>query len=453
MEFSIGSVVKRKNSKKIGKIVAPPADIHPELGPEERVVEFVYMVNGVPTPGVSRIFKVDLETVTAELMETAAETGVPSAVSKPIASEPQAAAPAAPATPPVHAKAVLKPLSDLEASVRAVMAKGAIAPESALPAVAKASKPAVRPAVNPTVDLAKVASPAEPIVYLNGLFEPDERLCVQLIHATELNSHGTPKTHTYFQSLEQTTDDAAMELLRQKQNVGWQVYVAMSPFLPDTKNRLKKFLSDRKNVYFEVDEDGDAVLADVRKSVANGEAPAPRFILESSPHHYQFSWHMEPSLTLEQQESLNEALCARYRGDSACTDGVRVFRVPGFYNLKPKYQQGGQKPPLVKIIEQMNQPSVKLADFKIPIDFTKSNTRNSEVKNIAPEKLQKMMQRLEDNCEKTNIALNDWTPYEDGFKNIPDECPCADDHITGDRGGMAFFVTSKGYGAHCYHNG
>jgi AAA domain/RepB DNA-primase from phage plasmid len=427
-EFKIGTRVYHAQFG-IGEIIPTPEDV--QLEPTEIAVQFTFNGRSVPCKVLKKDLKQPTEEPTAPVSEASSVTPEP-----------------------------VLPAADLEARVRSVMAKGAIAPDSALPIATKTKAKAsasdsakVVSAIVPTTP-AKTLHPAP--VYLSGLFESNDRVCIQLIHATEQWAPGQYRTDNLFRSLEETIDDGSLEHLRMQQESGWQIYIALSPFVAGAVNRTEKNISAIRSAYFEVDENGEAVLADVRNSAARGEIPAPHFIIESSPKKYQFVFRMESGLTLAQQRSLNIALCDRFHGDHACVDGARVFRVPGFYNLKPKYQEGGQKAPLVKIVEQTNQPPLKLTDFKIPVVFTKGNNgstqRNSEVKTIAPEKLRKMMQVVEENCEKADVALNDWIPYEDGFKNIPDECPDADEHKNGHRDGMMFTVTSKGYGGKCFHS-
>lgn len=75
----------------------------------------------------------------------------------------------------------------------------------------------------------------------------------------------------------------------------------------------------------------------------------PHIRVESSPGHWHLYWLVD-HCPLEQFTPLQQAIAAKFNGDTACCDLSRVLRVPGSYHLK--YQ-----PVMTKLVEVNEFPS------------------------------------------------------------------------------------------------
>jgi hypothetical protein len=305
-----------------------------------------------------------------------------------------------------------------------------------------------------TVSLAESTPTAHPaIAYLTSLFEPGDRLNINLIHSTNLYAPGQFRTHAYFQSLEQTAMADSMEQLNQKQREGWHVYVCMSPFRAEAGlrsvglgNRVEELISEIRVVYLDIDDDGDAALERMEVAVLNGEIPRPHFVLQSSPGKYQCIWKVN-NFTLQLQRAMNEALVTRFGGDPASVDGVRILRLPGFANLKPKY---GNPPPMVEIIRQdiSGEERYEPANFAIKI-ATKSETPKTPA--IASDKLQKIADLMEKNAEEAGFALGECQKDRNGLKWVVD-CPWCDVHTHDGDTALIMLLEDGRPEFNCFHN-
>jgi len=75
----------------------------------------------------------------------------------------------------------------------------------------------------------------------------------------------------------------------------------------------------------------------------------PHIRVESSPGHWHLYWLVD-HCPLEQFTPLQQAIAAKFNGDTACCDLSRVLRVPGFYHLK-------DQPVMTKLVEVNEFPS------------------------------------------------------------------------------------------------
>jgi hypothetical protein len=103
-----------------------------------------------------------------------------------------------------------------------------------------------------------------------------------------------------------TTKD--VQQMDSRNQEGFNVFVCMNPLKHGCRERTKANLAAIRNVYCEVDRDGDSVLQTITTSA---KVPAPTLILESSPHKYQFIWRVE-EFSITQQESLNKTLAREF---------------------------------------------------------------------------------------------------------------------------------------------
>jgi len=202
--------------------------------------------------------------------------------------------------------------------------------------------------------------------FLSSLYEPNDWICLTFIHCTKKTNAGASVVENFFLPLSDAISNAAIARMQARSKAGWNLYVAMNPMAPGAIRRKKEFAGPPKNIFAEVDEDGDTVLDTVRASAASGEIPPPSVITQSSPGKYQFVWRINTDeFTLEKVEIFNKALISKFGADPACSDQLRVFRLPGFANSKYDAH------PIVQIVE-MNEGRSSVADFQIPMGEEKS---------------------------------------------------------------------------------
>ncbi len=106
--------------------------------------------------------------------------------------------------------------------------------------------------------------------------------------------------------------------------------MAANPLLPGSRKRTKECIDVVRQLYIDIDTDGDAQLAALRASDA---LPEPNVILSTSPRKYQVLWQVV-DFRFAQQEQMLKMLSIAFGGDPACTDCNRVLRLPGFLNHK-----------------------------------------------------------------------------------------------------------------------
>jgi hypothetical protein len=111
---------------------------------------------------------------------------------------------------------------------------------------------------------------------------------------------------------------------------GSNVYVSDNPLHSGSRKRTKECVASVRQIYIDIDEDGDARLAALRASNA---VPAPTAIVSTSPGKYQALWRVA-GFDFERQEQTLKLIAQAFGGDPACTDRNRVLRIPGFLNRK-----------------------------------------------------------------------------------------------------------------------
>jgi hypothetical protein len=111
---------------------------------------------------------------------------------------------------------------------------------------------------------------------------------------------------------------------------GGNVYFSINPLVASATRRTKDAVADAKGLYLDLDSDGDAKLAAIRRSE---NVPQPSAVIQTSTGKYQVLWRVQ-GFTIPEQEAMLKVLAATFGGDRACTDCARVFRLPGFFNRK-----------------------------------------------------------------------------------------------------------------------
>jgi hypothetical protein len=133
----------------------------------------------------------------------------------------------------------------------------------------------------------------------------------------------------------------------------------MNPLKDAASSRTKDSLKEIRHVYLDLDEDAEAAMVDVRNSL---DAPAPNFVLDTSPGKHQVIWKIE-GVDTEQAETLLRSLANRFGGDPAATDATRVLRMPDFVNRKY-----GDGPEFVVRVQQESSRVHSLRDFTVQED-------------------------------------------------------------------------------------
>jgi hypothetical protein len=94
--------------------------------------------------------------------------------------------------------------------------------------------------------------------------------------------------------------------------------------------RTKDDIEKITHVYLDLDHGGATSLEAIENSDL---VPRPNYVLNTSPDKFQVVWKVE-RMTIEEAESLNQAMVREFDGDPAATDSTRVLRLPGFSNKK-----------------------------------------------------------------------------------------------------------------------
>ncbi len=118
-------------------------------------------------------------------------------------------------------------------------------------------------------------------------------------------------------------------LLEQNQ-AGADIFIGMNPIKDGAYSRTKQNLKEIRQVYLDLDRNGDQALQVIRSSP---EVPRPNFVLNTSPRKHQVVWRIE-GLTIEEAEALLHCMASHLGGDLVATDATRVLRLPGFANRK-----------------------------------------------------------------------------------------------------------------------
>lgn len=111
---------------------------------------------------------------------------------------------------------------------------------------------------------------------------------------------------------------------------GGNVYFSINPLAHNVTRRTKDAVTEAKALYLDLDVDGDAKLAAIRRSES---APPPSAVIQTSKCKYQVLWRV-CGFSTSDQEAMLKTLAETFGSDRACTDCSRVFRLPGFFNRK-----------------------------------------------------------------------------------------------------------------------
>jgi P4 family phage/plasmid primase-like protien len=283
------------------------------------------------------------------------------------------------------------------------------------------------------------------IPYLETLFHNDDHIFFQLIHSTSKhkNARGQDVADTKLvplMTMEQAIRPATIDRLLELESEGWNVYVCMNPFPKGTTRRAEHLITDVLNLYVEDDGENDTLTL-VDEDVKAGLAPAPS-VLESSPGKHHIVWNFEDSLTPEVAKPLLKALQKRYKCDPAATDLCRVLRMPGFKNLKPKYNP----PPATRMLRD-GEAFCKLEDFKIPVGLS---CVGKPVIPIESEDFQVRYDLFLKAAEEANYDLGETRESNGGFMWL-NTCPWASEHTTGNDEAAIMMLADGRLEFNCFH--
>jgi RepB DNA-primase from phage plasmid len=108
------------------------------------------------------------------------------------------------------------------------------------------------------------------------------------------------------------------------------IYVGTNALQHHASTRTKEDIEKISHVYLDLDRGGTASL----EALENRDlVPRPNYVLNTSPEKFQVVWKVE-EMTIEEAETLNQAMVREFDGDPAATDSTRVLRLPGFANKK-----------------------------------------------------------------------------------------------------------------------
>ena len=208
--------------------------------------------------------------------------------------------------------------------------------------------------------------------YVLELHEPNDTVAVLL------RNRRLGQTLQRIASAETIASPGFQRWLTDQNRAGSDVFIGMNPLKDGASSRTKDSLKEIRHVYLDLDEDADAAMADVRNSL---DAPAPNFVLDTSPGKHQVVWKIE-GVDMEQAETLLRSLANRFGGDPAATDATRVLRMPDFVNRKY-----GNGPEFVVRVQQESSHVYSLRDFTVPEDSPEAPRRiedgNSSTRSVA----------------------------------------------------------------------
>ena len=160
--------------------------------------------------------------------------------------------------------------------------------------------------------------------YIRELFEPADNA------ASLVRNRSPGHTIQTIAKAEASAGPGFQTWLANQSAAGSDVFVGMNPIKDGAYCRTKQNIKDIRHVYLDLDKKGDEALDAIRNSV---EAPAPNFVLDTSPGKHQVVWRVT-GFSQDEAESLLHNLANQFGGDLAATDSTRVLRLPGFANHK-----------------------------------------------------------------------------------------------------------------------
>ena len=187
--------------------------------------------------------------------------------------------------------------------------------------------------------------------YILDNFKPTDRISVLVLNRQ------LGETTQRITTAQKASSPEFQAWLRYKNANGADIYVGMNPLQHHASTRTKDDIEKISHVYLDLDHGGIASLEALENSDL---VPRPNYVLNTSPEKFQVVWKVE-GMTIEEAESLNQAMVREFDGDPAATDSTRVLRLPGYTNKKYAadfYVQAFTESTL----------TYQLRDFKLQID-------------------------------------------------------------------------------------
>jgi len=160
--------------------------------------------------------------------------------------------------------------------------------------------------------------------YILDNFKPTDRIAVLVLNRQ------LGETTQRITTAQKASNPEFQAWLRYKNANGADVYVGMNALQRHASTRTKEDIEKISHVYLDLDRGGTASLEALENSDL---VPPPNYVLNTSPEKFQVVWKVA-GMTLEEAETLNQAMVREFDGDPAATDSTRVLRIPGFANKK-----------------------------------------------------------------------------------------------------------------------
>ena len=215
--------------------------------------------------------------------------------------------------------------------------------------------------------------PAAPVPsaseYILDNFKPIDRIAVLVLNRQ------LRETTQRITTAQKASSPEFQAWLRYKNANGADIYVGMNPLQHYASTRTKDDIEKISHVYLDLDHGGTASLEALENSDL---VPRPNYVLNTSPDKFQVVWKVD-GMTMEEAESLNQAMVREFDGDPAATDSTRVLRLPGFANKKYEtdfYVQARAE----------STQTYHLRDFKLQMDSQDAPRHHEEIarKQLAP---------------------------------------------------------------------
>ena len=101
---------------------------------------------------------------------------------------------------------------------------------------------------------------------------------------------------------------------------GGNVYFSINPLVPGATRRTKDAVAEAKGLYLDLDSDGDAKLAAIRRSE---NVPQPNAVIQTSTGKYQGLWRVH-GFTIPEQEAMLKVLAEAF-GATALAQTARGY--------------------------------------------------------------------------------------------------------------------------------
>lgn len=283
--------------------------------------------------------------------------------------------------------------------------------------------------------------------YLTALFKPDDIVCLTFIHGTKTYANGGAVTENIFTPLSKVINESGIKRLT-KRNAQEHVFVSMAPFKPGSKNRTKSNIAEVRHLFMDADERGEEVLAAVKAAIETNEIPAPTVIIRSSPGKYQFVWNVE-GFDIALQEAMNRTLQQKFGTDAQAVDAARVLRVPGFKNIKSKYDPH----PTAEIVEHNHSVyTFTLGDFDIPLAVEPDRAKYPVASDETVRQNIEFLETAMDAADVGHSHPKAWEGSGGAYKFDLSECPWRENHSDGrPSDAIAIVQPSGAYAFKCLH--